>query len=141
MYVTGYLPGFLTPLFFFAQQRADLPENLSPSAQSMHLDISVWGPPTGSWLAVSCNIPQFFTPQRLVIDVTLCGDWSVLCALWHIWRHLTAPSGPGTFRVGSSYLSRLPRDTVSQRSTITRVLRKRYVSYPSFVKTSFCFTR
>ena len=41
------------------------------------LDISTWGPPTASYPNSStCSVTDFFTPQQLVLDITLCGDWA-----------------------------------------------------------------
>ena len=42
------------------------------------IDISSWGTPSASYpVTPACNVTQFFTPQQLVIDVTLCGDLCV----------------------------------------------------------------
>jgi hypothetical protein len=27
-------------------------------------------------MATGCNITDFFSPQKLVLDITLCGDWA-----------------------------------------------------------------
>ncbi len=47
------------------------------SSASSSIDTSSWGAPSASYPASSCNITEFFTPQQLVIDITLCGDWCV----------------------------------------------------------------
>ena len=40
------------------------------------LDISDWGTPSASYpTSPKCNIPQYFTPQQIVIDIALCGVW------------------------------------------------------------------
>ena len=60
-----------------ALQRADLPQSILQATSTSSIDISEWGTPSASYPAFSCNIPQFFTAQQLVIDITLCGGWLV----------------------------------------------------------------
>lgn len=67
-------PSILTQL---SSQRPDIPASITNSTSTSSLDISQWGQPTASYPASSCNISQYFGPQQLVIDITLCGDWSV----------------------------------------------------------------
>ena len=55
--------------------RASVPASVTTATDS--IDISSWGAPSAAWPATSCNIPQFFGAQQLVIDITLCGDWCV----------------------------------------------------------------
>ena len=56
-------------------QRPDVPQNLQQGASNT-LDISTWGPPSASYPAgPTCNITNYFSPQQLVFDITLCGDW------------------------------------------------------------------
>ncbi|KAG6860470.1 hypothetical protein C0995_010761 [Termitomyces sp. Mi166 len=40
--------------------------------------MSDWGPPSASFPAMTCNVIQFFGPQKLVLDITLCGSWAGL---------------------------------------------------------------
>ncbi|KAF8508249.1 hypothetical protein BU17DRAFT_56797, partial [Hysterangium stoloniferum] len=61
-----------TGIYIWFWSRADVPATLLPSAQVTPLDISQWGPPTASYLAATCNISQFFTPQQLVLNIDLC---------------------------------------------------------------------
>ncbi|GJJ06871.1 hypothetical protein Clacol_001067 [Clathrus columnatus] len=56
----------------------NLPQNLQSSGASNSLDISSWGSPVASYPSTMCNITEFFGPQQLVIDITLCGDWAGL---------------------------------------------------------------
>ncbi len=40
------------------------------------IDISSWGTPSASYpTSAQCNVTNFFTPQQLVLDIALCGDW------------------------------------------------------------------
>lgn len=62
-------------LTFGTFQRNDIPASLTQATSTSGIDISTWGPPSASYPSATCNISQFFTPQQLVIDITLCGDW------------------------------------------------------------------
>ncbi|KAI0742915.1 concanavalin A-like lectin/glucanase domain-containing protein [Daedaleopsis nitida] len=52
--------------------RSSVPDDVKSATNS--IDPSSWGKPSAAWPASSCNINNLFTPQQLVIDVTLCGD-------------------------------------------------------------------
>ncbi|KAF9016159.1 hypothetical protein BDZ89DRAFT_1022929 [Hymenopellis radicata] len=58
--------------------RPNIPASITNSNFSAPLDISQWGPPTASYPAKYCNITEFFTPQKLILDITLCGNWAGL---------------------------------------------------------------
>ena len=51
-----------------------MPQELTQNASA--IDISSWGTPSAAFPAsASCDITKYFTPQQLVIDIALCGDW------------------------------------------------------------------
>ncbi len=53
-----------------------MPSDLKSGTASVNP--SKWGTPSAAWPSgSSCNISHFFTPQQLVIDITLCGDLCV----------------------------------------------------------------
>ncbi|BGP13454.1 hypothetical protein JCM10213v2_001374 [Rhodosporidiobolus nylandii] len=60
-------------IWFFS--RADVPSDLLTSNSSAVPDPSTWGEPAASY-GSSCDIPQYFAPQHLVLDITACGDWA-----------------------------------------------------------------
>ncbi|TFY63493.1 hypothetical protein EVG20_g6292 [Dentipellis fragilis] len=57
-------------------QRADIPASIQQATSTSSIDISQWGTPSASFPASGCNIPQYFTAQNLVFDITLCGVWA-----------------------------------------------------------------
>jgi hypothetical protein len=58
-------------------QRPNLPLSILQATSTSSIDISEWGQPSASYPATNCNIPQFFSAQQLVFDITLCGVWLV----------------------------------------------------------------
>ncbi|KAI0696106.1 concanavalin A-like lectin/glucanase domain-containing protein [Cytidiella melzeri] len=61
-------------IFIWFWSRPNVPASLTTATDS--LDISTWGNPSAAYPASSCNIAEFFAPQQLIIDITLCGDWA-----------------------------------------------------------------
>ncbi|KAL7411364.1 hypothetical protein BDY24DRAFT_443256 [Mrakia frigida] len=39
-------------------------------------DPTTWGVPNGAWAPTSCDPYKYFTKHRLVLDITICGDWA-----------------------------------------------------------------
>ncbi|KAI0827077.1 concanavalin A-like lectin/glucanase domain-containing protein [Trametes gibbosa] len=62
-------------VFIWYWPRADVPPELTSNAST--IDISQWGTPSAAFpVTPTCNVTQFFTPQQLVLDIALCGDWA-----------------------------------------------------------------
>ncbi|OJA14187.1 hypothetical protein AZE42_06505 [Rhizopogon vesiculosus] len=59
-------------IWFF--ERSQIPSTLSGNAST--IDTSTFGIPVANWPSTGCNIEQFFEPQNLIFDITLCGDWA-----------------------------------------------------------------
>lgn len=57
-----------------ASQRDQVPADLTNNASS--INVSAWGDPMASYPSdQACNVTQFFKPQNLIFDITLCGVW------------------------------------------------------------------
>ena len=54
--------------------RSSVPASVSTATSSV--DISDWGTPSANYTSTSCDIASSFAPQQLVLDITLCGDWT-----------------------------------------------------------------
>jgi hypothetical protein len=70
----------LPVLFEFDQawydiKRPNVPAVISQATSSSSIDISTWGNPSAAYPTSSCNIGQYFGAQKLIVDITLCGDW------------------------------------------------------------------
>ncbi|KAG6860471.1 hypothetical protein C0995_010762 [Termitomyces sp. Mi166 len=66
-------------IFIWFWSRPDIPLSIMKAASSkLPVDMSDWGPPSASFPATTCNITQFFGPQKLVLDITLCGSWAAI---------------------------------------------------------------
>ncbi|KAG0704860.1 glycoside hydrolase family 16 protein [Suillus ampliporus] len=59
-------------IWFFP--RSQIPTSLSGNGST--IDTSTFGIPVANWPSTGCNIEQFFQPQHLIFDITLCGDWA-----------------------------------------------------------------
>jgi hypothetical protein len=102
-------------------QRANIPASVTQSTSTSPIDISDWGPPSASYPSTTCNITQFFSPQNLVFDITLCG-------IWYIPHHFSVPSYLLTRKQGWSARN-LPSSM--QQCWADRNLREFLASLPS----------
>ncbi|GHJ90114.1 hypothetical protein NliqN6_6516 [Naganishia liquefaciens] len=54
--------------------RPDVPSAVTNANSS--IDTTQLGERTAFWSPQGCDIASYFTPQELIIDITLCGDWA-----------------------------------------------------------------
>ncbi|EIN08822.1 glycoside hydrolase family 16 protein [Punctularia strigosozonata HHB-11173 SS5] len=86
-------------IFIWFWPRKNVPSSITSSTSTSDIDISSWGPPSASYMAApsspdmqgSCNITEFFTAQKLVLDITLCGNWA---GLPDVYAETCANAGP-----------------------------------------------
>ncbi|KAH7913963.1 glycoside hydrolase family 16 protein [Hygrophoropsis aurantiaca] len=67
-FVTEFATSGISVWFF---PRSQIPSSLSSNASS--IDTTTFGTPVGNWPSTGCNINQYFEPQQLIFDITLCG--------------------------------------------------------------------
>ncbi|KAM5531858.1 hypothetical protein V8D89_014488 [Ganoderma adspersum] len=61
--------------------RNDIPDSVKSATTT--IDPSSWGTPSAAYPSdTSCDIANFFTPQQLVLDITLCGDWAGVASIY-----------------------------------------------------------
>lgn len=58
-------------IWFFS--RADVPADLANASATP--DPSSWGTPSAYYPNSGCDLEKYFQPQKIIIDITLCGDW------------------------------------------------------------------
>ncbi|KAG1751097.1 glycoside hydrolase family 16 protein [Suillus lakei] len=67
-------------IWFFS--RSQIPSSLSNNGST--IDTSTFGIPVANWPSTGCNIAQYFQPQNLIFDITLCGadgaTWNSTCS-------------------------------------------------------------
>ncbi|KAI0363232.1 hypothetical protein BV20DRAFT_1040025 [Pilatotrama ljubarskyi] len=67
-------------IYIWFWTRDSVPSSLSSASDT--IDTSSWGTPSAAYPSSSCNIAEFFTPQQLVIDITLCGNWAGVASVY-----------------------------------------------------------
>lgn len=77
VWATQMAPSGISVWFF---PRASVPSDLQNS--SVVPVPSGWGTPSAFFSNSSCSIADFFGPQQLIIDITLCGDWAGQSAVY-----------------------------------------------------------
>ncbi|KDQ62064.1 glycoside hydrolase family 16 protein [Jaapia argillacea MUCL 33604] len=71
MFVTEFAETGISIWFF---SRSQIPTQLQGNASAVNT--STLGTPVANWPATGCPIDQFFEPQSLIFDITLCGDFA-----------------------------------------------------------------
>ncbi|KAF7298826.1 putative glycosidase C21B10.07 [Mycena indigotica] len=61
-------------VWFWSRSAGNVPADVAQGGSSV--DTSTWGTPTANFPSTSCNIPEFFSPNNIIINLTLCGDWA-----------------------------------------------------------------
>jgi hypothetical protein len=70
MWVTEFANESISIWFF---SRPDIPAAITSASNASSIDTSALGTPTALYPASTCDITQFFQPQSIVIDISLCG--------------------------------------------------------------------
>ncbi|KAH7882814.1 glycoside hydrolase family 16 protein, partial [Phlebopus sp. FC_14] len=71
-----------TGIYIWFWSRPDIPTSITQATSASSIDTSQWGTPHASYFPTTCNTSEFFSPQNLVLDITLCGDWAGLDSLY-----------------------------------------------------------
>ncbi|KAJ6590533.1 concanavalin A-like lectin/glucanase domain-containing protein [Mycena vulgaris] len=65
-----------TGIFIWFWSRPNVPASITQATATSSISLSDWGTPSASYLNTTCTIQDFFGPQNLIIDITLCGQWA-----------------------------------------------------------------
>ncbi|KAJ3892026.1 hypothetical protein GG344DRAFT_23142, partial [Lentinula edodes] len=60
-----------------------LPASISQANSSSTMNLTDWVTPTDAYLSNACNIAQYFQPQQLIIDITLCSVWAGVPSIYN----------------------------------------------------------
>nr|GAT59763.1 predicted protein [Mycena chlorophos]GAT59764.1 predicted protein [Mycena chlorophos] len=82
-----------TGIFIWFWTRDQVPNSIAQSTSTSSMDLSDWGAPSAAYVNTTCSIEQFFGPQKLVIDITLCGEWAGLPSYYNATCANTGPTG------------------------------------------------
>jgi len=61
-------------VWFWSRNAANVPADVR--AGSTSVNTANWGTPVANFPNTSCNIPQFFDANNIIINLTFCGDWA-----------------------------------------------------------------
>ncbi|GAW07884.1 glycoside hydrolase family 16 protein [Lentinula edodes] len=70
-------------IYMWFWPRGSLPASISQANSSSTMNLADWGTPTAAYLSNACNITQYFQPQQLIIDITLCGVWAGVPSIYN----------------------------------------------------------
>ncbi|KAK0243477.1 glycoside hydrolase family 16 protein [Armillaria nabsnona] len=62
--------------FIWFWSRQNIPKSLTSATSTSNMDTIDWGLPSASFPSSGCNLQKLFSPQRLILETTLCGDWA-----------------------------------------------------------------
>ncbi|EIW77172.1 glycoside hydrolase family 16 protein [Coniophora puteana RWD-64-598 SS2] len=99
-------------IFIWFWSRSNVPSSITGATSTSSIDPSSWGTPHANYSSSTCNIEQYFSPQNLVLDITLCGDWAGLSQFYSSTCGNSGPTGncyqdcvvgPGSPRYDNAY--------------------------------------
>lgn len=80
-------------IYMWFWSRPNIPPSILAATADSGIDVSDFGTPSASYPSTTCNMPQFFSPQNLVIDITLCGSWAGVPSIYAATCSNTGPTG------------------------------------------------
>ncbi|KAL5498488.1 hypothetical protein ACEPAH_1841 [Sanghuangporus vaninii] len=74
--------------------RSQIPASIQALTSTSGIEsLDDWGMPSAAYPNTSCDFTQSFTGQQLVFDMTLCGDWAGVDAVYNATCANTGPTG------------------------------------------------
>ncbi|KAK0230110.1 glycoside hydrolase family 16 protein [Armillaria fumosa] len=62
--------------FIWFWPRENIPKSLTSATSTSNMDTTDWSLPSASFPSSGCNLQKLFSPQKLILETTLCGDWA-----------------------------------------------------------------
>lgn len=70
-------------IFIWYWPRGMIPTSVYESTSSSPITLDDWGTPTARYPSTpTCNVTEFFSPQKLVLSINLCGTWASMPELY-----------------------------------------------------------
>ncbi|KAK0230126.1 concanavalin A-like lectin/glucanase domain-containing protein [Armillaria fumosa] len=63
--------------------RQDIPQSLTSATSTSNMDTADWGLPSASFPSSGCDLEKLFKPQKLILDITLCGNWAGTASIFN----------------------------------------------------------
>lgn len=81
-------------IYIWYWPRGLIPSSVYSAGPTSSMTLDDWGTPSATFPSTNtCNITQFFGPQKLVLDITLCGTWASLPELYAPQCNDSGPTG------------------------------------------------
>ncbi|KAF8325784.1 endo-1,3(4)-beta-glucanase-like protein [Cantharellus anzutake] len=61
-------------VWFWPRDSSDVPQDVKTGAAVIHT--KAWGTPYAEFVSDQCDIPSHFAKHRIIINLSLCGDWA-----------------------------------------------------------------
>ncbi|SJL02682.1 uncharacterized protein ARMOST_06016 [Armillaria ostoyae] len=68
-------------IWFWSRQ--NIPKSLTSATSTSNMDTTDWGLPSASYPSSGCDLQKLFKPQKLILDITLCGDWAGIPSIFN----------------------------------------------------------
>ncbi|KAJ7464350.1 endo-beta-glucanase [Mycena latifolia] len=67
-------------VWFWSRNAGNIPADVRAGGASVNT--GNWGTPVANFPNTSCNIPQFFDGNNIIINLTFCGDWAGIQSIY-----------------------------------------------------------
>ncbi|KAK0436500.1 concanavalin A-like lectin/glucanase domain-containing protein [Desarmillaria tabescens] len=69
--------------FIWFWPRQNIPNSITSAISTSNMDTTDWGLPSASYPSSGCDLQKLFKPQKLILDITLCGGWAGIPSIFH----------------------------------------------------------
>ncbi|KAM6492062.1 glycoside hydrolase family 16 protein [Amanita muscaria] len=70
-------------VYMWFWSRKDVPSSITSATSRSPINIDgSWGTPSAAFPNTTCNFPQCFQPQQLILSTNICGDWAGIPSIY-----------------------------------------------------------
>ncbi|KAK0443985.1 concanavalin A-like lectin/glucanase domain-containing protein [Desarmillaria tabescens] len=69
--------------FIWFWSRQNIPKSITSATSTSNMDTTDWGTPSASYPSSGCDLQKLFKPQKLILDITLCGTWAGIPSIFN----------------------------------------------------------